>query len=98
MEAFNVELIKKILKDRKISYPELSKLSGIPKSTISQLMCGYVSSPRIDTIEAIYNALGLLDNDTEENLNKKLIDKILKLSPEQLTLVEGIVDNFNKKR
>lgn len=98
MEAFNVELIKKLLKERKISYPNLSKMSGIPKSTISQIMCGYISNPRIDTIEAIYNALGLLDNDTEENIDAKLIEEIQKLSPEQLALVQSIINNFDKKK
>lgn len=57
----NVEEIKAILKQRKITYEQLSEMSGIPKNSLTQIFRGRVKNPRIDTMNAIYTALGLSD-------------------------------------
>ncbi len=58
--------IKKILKDKKITYMRLSELSGVPLSTIKSVFCGKTKNPTIDTVNAIKRALGL---DTDEQIN-----------------------------
>ena len=52
--------LKEILKKRKITYSELSKMSGVPINTIQNFMSNRTSSPRIDTMQAIENALGFV--------------------------------------
>ena len=51
--------IKNILKERKITYSDLSSLSGIPIQTIQKIFSGNTKSPRIDTVKKIEIALGL---------------------------------------
>ena len=38
---------------------DIAQRSGIPLSTVEQIMCGKVKSPRLDTVQAIEKALGL---------------------------------------
>ena len=51
-------LIGEILYKRNISYKQLSIMTGIPKSSISDI-CNGVSIPRLDTLEMIAKALNL---------------------------------------
>ena len=60
----NIEILKRILKERKITYAELSALSGISIYTIKSIFCGRSKNPTIDTVNAIKRALGL---NTDEN-------------------------------
>lgn len=55
----DILLYKKILKQKKMTYEDLSKISGLSLSCIRKIMSGAARYPRIDTIEAIENALGL---------------------------------------
>ena len=49
-------LIGEIIYKRNISYRQLSIMTGIPKSTISDI-CNGLTMPRIDTLELIAKAL-----------------------------------------
>ena len=51
--------IKAVLKERKITYTDLSKMSGVPLQTIQKIFAGITRHPRIDTMQAIEHALGL---------------------------------------
>ena len=51
-------LIGEILYKRKISYRQLSIMTGIPKSTIADI-CNEVTVPRIDILETIAKALNV---------------------------------------
>ena len=55
----NIEQLKKAKKEKKMTYEELSKISGVPISTIYDLFRGITAAPRIDTLQAIEEALGL---------------------------------------
>ncbi len=55
----NIETLKKVKKEKKITYEQLSQMSGIPISTIYDLFRGVTTAPRIDTVVAIEKALGL---------------------------------------
>ena len=57
------ERIKKICETKKInSMYELSKLSGVPQSTLATIMAGK-TSPRVDTIEQICAGIGITLSD-----------------------------------
>lgn len=55
----NIEQIKKVMKERKITQQQLSKLAGIPLPTLKCIFIGRTPNPRIDTMQAIEKALGL---------------------------------------
>ena len=59
-------LLGEILYKRKISYGQLSIMTGIPKSSISD-MCNGVSVPRLDALENIAKALGMKMTDLFES-------------------------------
>ena len=105
----NIEILKKILKDKKISYAKLSDLSGISINTIKSVFCGKTKNPTIDTLNAIKKALGL---DTEDNggiaqnyitQDEERIIKIYRSLDEKrknyfITFAEGLkVQNSNKE-
>lgn len=62
----NVERLKKAKKEKKLSYDELAQLTGLSRSTITNIFCGYIDLPRHDTVQAIERALGLAPTFTEE--------------------------------
>lgn len=70
-EVMSMEIleIKKILKERKITYAELSKMSGISESAINKIFGGFAKYPRIDTMKAIEQALGI------ENEKKSVMER-----------------------
>ena len=55
----NVEQLKKAKKEQKMTYEQLSEKSGVPLSTIYDLFRGITAAPRIDTVQAIQEALGI---------------------------------------
>lgn len=59
-------LIGEILYKREISYKQLSIMTGIPKSSISDI-CNGISIPRLDTLEIIAKALNLRITDLFES-------------------------------
>ena len=62
----NVERLKKAKKEKKLSYDELAVLTGLSRSTITNIFCGYIDLPRHETVQAIERALGLAPTFTEE--------------------------------
>ena len=62
----NVERLKKAKKEKKLSYDELAELTGLSRSTITNVFCGYIDLPRHETVQAIERALGLAPTFTEE--------------------------------
>lgn len=65
--------IKKILKERKITYAELSKMSGISESAINKIFGGFAKYPRIDTMKAIEQALGI-ENEKSRSWKDRLLN------------------------
>ncbi len=55
----NVEQLKQAKKAKKMTYEQLSEVSGVPISTIYDIFREVTTAPRIDTIQAIEKALGL---------------------------------------
>lgn len=50
---------KEHLKQIGMTYDQLSEKSGIPLNTLKNIFCGKTEHPRVDTMQAIEDALGL---------------------------------------
>lgn len=55
----NLELWKKIKKEKKMTIEQIAKAANLPKGSVQNIFCGYVPNPRTDTVEAIERALGI---------------------------------------
>lgn len=55
----DLEELKKARKEKKLSYDEIAEVTGLSRSTITNIFCGYIKQPRYGTITAIETALGL---------------------------------------
>ena len=62
----DVNVYKKILKEKGMTYEDLAKKTGLSLGCIKRIMAGIARYPRIDTIEAIENALGISSDITAE--------------------------------
>ncbi len=79
-----IEVIKKYMKENKITYEELSQKSGLSISTIKKVFAGISPYPRLDTVQAIENALGLSDDITAEDIaNGWVSTKKISISPKE---------------
>lgn len=77
----NVKDIKQVLKERKITYKELSKMTGLSLSAIEKIFSGYARYPRVDTINTIMDALGLsAENQLTTTSQQRLLNAISSLS------------------
>lgn len=88
MEIKNqILLIKQELKNRKMTYEDLSKISNIPVSTLMKILSGHTSNPRLDTINAMTNALFM-------NSNNKIRIPVLGAIPAGVPIeaIENIID------
>ena len=54
----NIEELKKLKSESKLTTKQTSELSGIPESTISRVLSGQTDNPTFDTVCAIVKAMG----------------------------------------
>lgn len=96
----DIQEIKNYLKEHKITYIQLSDLSGIPLNTLKSIFSGRTPAPRIDTMQAIETALGLNEKSppilSEEE--KELIALISELTDEETQELTSFVDYLISKR
>ena len=81
----NLDLIKTVMRERKITQKELSEITGVPLQTIKCIFIGRTPNPRIDTVQAIEKALGL-DKEFVTKLSageRELFELIKQLDEEQ---------------
>lgn len=71
----NINLLRERKNKLNLSYDELSALSGVPKSTLTNIFMSRTPNPRIDTIQAIERALGLSSTFTDEDYAVGVTDK-----------------------
>lgn len=62
----SIEEIKTYMKQQGITQIQLAEMSNISLQTIRHIFCGHVKNPRIDTMQAIENALGINEKTAEE--------------------------------
>ena len=65
MKYIDVEELYKAKKEKHISFDKLAKITGLGRNTIIGVFRGYIEYPRHETIQAIYEALGI------EHIRKK---------------------------
>lgn len=83
-----IQAIKKYMKENKITYEELAEKSKLSISTIKKIFSGISQYPRVDTIKAIENALGLSTEWTSEELKAGVGDHPVTLSKEEWEIIE----------
>lgn len=96
--------ILKAVTDSNLSYGELSKITGIPKSALQRYATGETEKVPIDRIEAIANATGVSveylmtwDNKEEYSIGKEeaiLIKKYSQLSKANKQAVLTLIENL----
>ena len=95
----NLELWKKIKKEKKLTLQEISNLSEIPKRTIEDIFSGKTPTPRTNTVQAIEKALGINENKIELSEEKKnLLEKIDKMTKEEKQALISFIDLMLSKR
>lgn len=72
----NVESINEERKRQGLSIKELSEKAKLPQSTVEKVLFGIVKHPRIDTIQAIEQALKTNSNATKKDPYEDLINKL----------------------
>lgn len=92
----DIELYKKIKKEKKLTMNDIAERAGISKRTIEDIFAGRARYPRIDTVQAIEKALGISSEPqsneiTEERLQALGFDltAISNLSEEDLQLIRS---------
>lgn len=66
----DIEYLKKVKKEKKITLDEISAKSGIPKRTIEDIFRGATKNPRIDTMQAIERALGIEEENSPSDMTE----------------------------
>lgn len=97
------ERLKKILKEKEITQYKLSKLSGIPQTTLSSIMNERSKSPSLDIVMQIAKTLGVtvseLIGEVEEEFTpelKELIKSARSLDKEEINAITGIAQTMKK--
>lgn len=93
-----IENIKNFMKENKITYEILSQMSGIPLNTLKNIFRGKTQNPRIDTMQAIEKALGIVNKPVVElsPIKKELIEIISQLNEENVIKALEIIKVINK--
>ena len=94
----DIELYKKTMKQRKMTYEDLSNATGVSLGAIKRIMAGIAKYPRVDTIEAIETALGLSNDTAIPTELAGLIDAIATLTDEECRAVSDYIDFVISKR
>lgn len=101
-----IEKLKQIMKNKKITYLKLANATGLSVSTITKIFGGYYKNPRIDTMIAIEKALDVYETNftypyfTEQE--EKLIELWRQLPETRqkavLLSMQDMVDLFTLKK
>lgn len=95
---FDIKIAKQKMKDMGINQIELSKRSGVPLQTIRYIFSNRTQNPRIDTVEKIYEVLGLKAIKEAESPSNILFDKISILSDEEVAKAKDYLDFIISQR
>ena len=95
-----IQAIKKYLKENHITYEELAEKSQLSISTIKKIFSGISQYPRIDTMQAIENALGITSQWTEAEIAQGVGNHPVPLEQEELywlDLLNRVKDKLGEK-
>lgn len=96
----DLALLKKAKKEQRLTLQQISDMSGVPKRTVDDIFSGHTANPRIDTLCAIEQALGLgSEKEYHEatplsDKQRRLLSAFDKLVPAMQDNVIGIVENL----
>ena len=91
----DLELWKKVKKEKKMTLLQISQLSGIPKRTVDDIFAGVTKNPRVDTMQAIEKALGLEKEKAPTDLTDGELKLILSLRVMSQEKREMVMSMFN---
>ncbi len=89
--------IKKYMKENGITQMELSEKAHIPIGTLRDIFRGYTKNPRIDTMQAIENALGLQQEDackTATHSIERTVARLQALPPDKKQALAAAIDHM----
>ena len=95
----DIKEIKRILKERKITYERLAEMTGLSLSTITKIFSEIAKNPRVHTIQVIEKALGIANDTAILTENEIKLINIFKEIPQEkqdftITLLELISKSF----
>ena len=98
----DIKEIKSYMKQQKITYQILSERSGIALNTLKNIFRGRTENPRIDTMQAIENALGLNEKTPPgrelTDGEKELFELLTQLTEDEIDELSNFVDFIISKR
>ena len=87
----DLELYKKVKKEKKMTIADIATAANLPKGTVQNIFCGYIPNPRIDTIEAIERALGI-DKQPAAPISNEITEERLQALGFDLTAISDLSD------
>ena len=96
----DINLIKSVMKEKKMTQKDLSEKTGVPLQTIKYIFTGRTLFPRIDTVQAIEKARGL-DKTAMADISAEdmeLVELIKQQDEEQTKELSSYVDYLLSKR
>lgn len=97
----DIEYLKKVKKEKKMTLLQIAQISGIPKRTVDDIFSGHTTNPRIDTMEAIERALGLdaqAEPPTMPEEVRELAELIAQMTDDEVKELSTFVDFILSKR
>lgn len=97
----DIETLKAIKKQKKLTLQEIADRSGIPKRTLEDVFRGYTKNPRLDTLQAIEKALGISQEETAPTYTeeqRQLFGLIEQLTDDEVAELSNFVDFIISKR
>lgn len=92
---YNLEVWKKRKKELKITLDEIAESTGISISTIKDIFRGATYAPRVDTVQAIEQVLGLSDEQPQPVVPPRFLTLYNSLTPIQqekvIAFMEGLL-------
>ena len=98
---FTIEELKRKTKEKRLTYADLSTLTGIPEGTLKHLFSGRIPNPGYDTVCAIIRALGL-DNELSVDSSPRyarVYESLTEINQARaLGFMEGLLSMQNSER
>ena len=101
MSALDIELWKKIKKEKRLTIADIAEKANLPKGSVQNIFCGYVPNPRTDTVEAIEKALGITKDVVDVDISqeeKDFIEVYRQLTQEEKIEFNNIASFILSKR
>lgn len=89
--------INEIRHEKGLSIDDLCEQSGIPKGTLSKITAGITTSPTLDTVRAIANALDCRLDDLDDNPHGKKSAPLYSSEAEKLAQDYDALDSYGKQ-